>query len=344
MVDKDLFKNLLNNLKESKEEPIDKNSRVLLIDSMNTFIRSFSAVNYLNTDGHHIGGLTGTLVSAGYAIKNINPTRVIFVFDGKGSTDNKKNLYPEYKGNRNTGRITNWDIFEDKEEEVEAMENQMERLIQYLQQLPVSLITIDKMEADDIIAYIAKNIENKGGEAFIMSADKDFLQLVSNKITVYSPTKKKFYTPNDVKEEYGLLPDNYIHYKALLGDSSDNIPGVSGLGPKKLFKLFPNLSLKTLTYEDITNTAKEKISEHKLYGDIIERNKQLSINYTLMDLKNLNIHEDDIQTIDNIINSSPFKYNRNNFIIMYKNDLLGNSIRNVEMWVDDVFRYLTTFK
>jgi 5'-3' exonuclease len=75
-----------------------KNSRVLVIDSMNTFLRCFCVVNVMNINGHHVGGMTGFLKSIGYAIKLIQPTRVILVFDGIGGSNNRKNLYPDYKG------------------------------------------------------------------------------------------------------------------------------------------------------------------------------------------------------------------------------------------------------
>ena len=147
-------KKFLNQIISSLGEKPTRNSRVLIVDSMNTFIRSFSTVNLMNPAGHHIGGLVGYLRSVGYAVKTFRPTRVILVFDGLGSTNNKKNLYPQYKANRNTSRVTNWDIFENKVDESEAMVGQMTRLIQYLKQLPVTLISIDKIEADDSIGYI----------------------------------------------------------------------------------------------------------------------------------------------------------------------------------------------
>jgi 5'-3' exonuclease len=100
-------------------------------------------INHINPDGHHIGGLTGFLKSIGYAIKMLEPTKVILVFDGVGGSNNKRNLYPDYKANRNKNRMTNYSIFSNKEEETESINNQMARLIQYLQCLPVSMICID---------------------------------------------------------------------------------------------------------------------------------------------------------------------------------------------------------
>ena len=333
---------MLDGITSAKDEPLQLNSRVLLIDSMNTFLRSFAMINHMNPSGAHIGGLTGFLKSIGFAIRHIKPTRVILVFDGTGSTTNKKNLFPEYKAHRKLQRITNWDGFNDKNDEAESIENQLVRLIQYLRCLPVSLLSIDKVEADDVIGYITKRTEN---EVHIMSADQDFLQLVTPKITVYSPIKKKFYTPKLVKEEYGLEAYNYLNQKILMGDNSDNIPGVKGLGPKKLFKLFPELEgTSVITLENILKKSKELVNEHGLYGNIINFEKQLLINQELMDLSDPIMPEDSTIEINEVINNEPNKLDKLHFLKLYNEDKLGNSIPNTEIWLNEIFSYLQVYK
>ena len=107
---------------------------------------------------------------------------------------------------------------EDKEDENESINNQMERLMQYLQCLPVTICCIDGLEADDIIGYLSNKFASyeETEKVTIMSADKDFLQLVSDKTCVYSPVKKKIYTPKEVLEEYQVSSYNFINYKILL--------------------------------------------------------------------------------------------------------------------------------
>ena len=336
------FKDILANIKESKQETLHLNSKVLLIDSMNTFLRSFAMINHMNPSGAHIGGLTGFLKSIGFAIRHIKPTRVILVFDGNGSTTNKKNLYPEYKAHRKLQRITNWDGFDGKEEESASIENQMLRLVEYLRCLPVDLLSIDKVEADDVIGHIVHELND---ELYIMSADQDFLQLVTDKVTVYSPIKKKFYTPKLVKEEYGLYPQNFINKKILMGDDSDNIPGVRGLGPKKLFKLFPELEDdQAITLESMLEKSKELVDEHGLYGDICNFKKQLLINQQLMDLSNPDIPEDSLEEIKQVLTNEPNKLDKLHFLKLYNEDKLGNSIPNTEYWVTENFSYLQAYK
>jgi 5'-3' exonuclease len=127
------YQDILNNLHEgSTLEPLHLNSRVLLIDSMNTFLRSFAMIPAINPQGNHVGGLVGFMKSLGYAIKLIQPTRVVLVFDGQGNITNRRNTYSEYKANRQIKRITNFNVFSTLEEESESVSTQMMRLLDYL--------------------------------------------------------------------------------------------------------------------------------------------------------------------------------------------------------------------
>lgn len=328
------YNSILQSLKPGRSEPLESNSKVLIIDGTNTYFRCFTAVNLLNADLVHIGGLVGFLKSICYAIKMIVPTKVIILFDGQGSNTNKKYLYPDYKANRDIQKIKNWQ-FDTKAEETEAMISQLERLIQYLQCLPIHLLVIDKIEADDVIGHLCNKFSKK---ITIMSSDRDFLQLVNEDIEVYIPTKKKFYNPKEVFEEYGIYSQNFIFYKTLLGDKGDNVPGIKGIGPKKVIKYFPELTKeKKLSLVEIL-----EICEEKEYINILEKKQQLEINYKLMDLGNPNIPESELETIEKVIDNSNKTFEKNTFIQMYKDDKLGEAIPRLDIWLDN-FRHLTAF-
>jgi len=320
-------------------------SSILIIDGLNAFLRNFTMLNHLNSDGHHIGGLVGFLKSIGYAIRVTDPTKVIVIFDGVGGSNARRNLFPDYKINRNVNRIINYSIFQSKEEEQESISNQMERLIQYLKCLPVTIISIDGLEADDVIGYLTSKFEKneETTKVTIMSADKDFLQLVSNKVHCYSPTKKKIYTPKEVLTEYGVSSINFLNYKILLGDLSDNIPGINGLGPKKLIKLFPELTGDKVTINNIIEKAAEKINENKLYLSIVERKHQLFINQQLMSLNGEFLSLENKQLVKDAFNNS-YTLNMPIFLQLYSNDKLGESIPNVSSWLTQLFGYLNSFK
>jgi DNA polymerase-1 len=333
------FKAILDSLKESKQETLTRDSRVLLIDSLNTFLRSFVMINHMNPAGNHIGGLTGFLKSVGFAIRHIKPTRVIFVFDGHGGSTNKRYLYPEYKANRKINKISNWEGFETQQDESDAITNQIVRLVDYLKCLPVDLISIDKIEADDVIGYMTGKIE---GTVHIMSSDKDYLQLVSDRVTVYSPTKKKFYTPKMIKEEFDIHPCNFLTHKVLVGDTGDNVPGVKGIGMKTLLKLYPALKQDTrVSVEEIIAHAGEtKGSYEKIYN---YRN-QLLINHKLMDLEDPNIPEENKETIQALLDTPNSTMDKATFLQYYNEDSLQNSITNVAVWIYDTFDYLRHFE
>jgi DNA polymerase-1 len=333
---KNKYKDILSQVNNDQRGVSDS---ILIVDGLNTFLRSFTMINHINPDGHHIGGLTGFLKSIGYAIKMIEPTKVVLVFDGIGGSNNKRNLYPEYKANRNKNRMTNYSIFSSKDEESESINNQMARLIQYLQCLPVSIICIDGIEADDTIGYLVGKFEKYTftKEVTIMSADGDFLQLVSDKVKVYSPTKKKIYKPADVFEEYGVSCYNFVNYKILMGDSSDNLPGVDGLGPKKVLKMFPELASNTpTTLNEILEKSAGKIEDHILYGKIVERRHQLEINSKLMNLQTIPLSYENREAIHTSF-KAPYELNSHMFMQMYTADKLGESIPNTPTWLNQVF-------
>jgi len=309
---------------------------------MNTFLRSFAMIPAINPQGNHVGGLVGFLKSLGYVIKLIRPTRVILVFDGQGNITNRRNTYAEYKANRQIKRITNFKVFSTLEEESDSIATQMLRLLDYLKCLPVNISIIDKIEADDTIAYLSQKLKD---DIIIYSADQDFLQLVNKRITVYSPIKKKFYRPNDVYEQYGMHPYNFITMKCLMGDKSDNLPGVKGLGPKKLMKYFPEIAgEKLFTLQEAYQKATDKVEEHGIYGNVHLFKSQLEINYELMSLENIQLLEHDQKELDELIDSPPYNLNKKRFFEMYEKDLLGRGIPNTEFWLAEVFSYLQNYK
>jgi DNA polymerase-1 len=335
-----IFESLGKEVVEEPKEDLKVNDRILIIDSLNTFLRAFTVIQHFNKSLNHVGGLTGYLRSVGYAINLIRPTRVILAFDGKGSSTNKRYLYPEYKANRGIRRVTNWDAFENQEQESEAITNQLVRLIDYLKCLPVDLISIDKIEADDVIGYISQKMNS---QITIMSSDRDYLQLVSQNITVYSPTKKIFYTPKKVLDEYGVSSENFLNYKVLTGDAGDNVPGIKGVGPKTIAKLYPELADDVkMTLTEVIDKAKE--GEGKAFMSIRNFEHQLKINEKLMDLTNPNIPDDSLVEINEMLENPNKTFRSKEFMSLYEEDDLGNSISNLQTWLHNNFYQLSKYK
>ena len=345
MKQKELFALLDEVQEQGKETVVRKHDKVLLIDGLNLFFRNFAVMNQVNTDGVHVGGLGGFFRSLGAMIRQTNPTSVYVVFDGAGSTVSRKNLLAEYKGGRNIKRITNWDAFDNMEEEHDSKIDQIVRIIQYLKTLPVKTTIIDKVEADDVIAVLAeKFVEKYNSTCFIVSSDKDFVQLVTDNIILYRPMEKEFYTPKVVREKFGVSPNNFILIKTLLGDSSDNIPGIKGLGEKGIFKKFPELKTQELTLDDIFDICARKFKDHIVYSRILQDKDRIETNYKVMDLSIPLIDERGKKHVSDLIDEDLPDLNSEMFISLYNEDKLGGMIRNLDMWIKDIFTKFPVYK
>ena len=312
-----------------------------MIDGLNLFFRNFAMMNMVNPDGVHIGGLGGFFRSLGAEIRRVDPTQVYVIFDGAGSANARKNLLPEYKSGRDLQRITNWEAFDDIEDEHDAKVDQMVRVIQYLKTLPVKTITLPKVEADDVIAYLSDIIPEKPEDkVFIVSSDKDFLQLINKNVIVYRPMEKEFYTEETVVEKFNMSPHNFILYKTLMGDNSDKVKGVKGLGEKKLKKLFPELSERDLSLDDIYNICESKFKENVIYARVIQHIDELEKNYKIMDLSNPMLDENDKKYLTQVVKTNDYHYLPDQFVAFYNEDKLGGMIRNVNFWVKEIFESL----
>lgn len=330
----DIFSKIKN---DDKPANLHYNSRVLIIDGMNTFLRSFAVVNRVNLAGNDVGGLIGFLKSLGHSIKLLSPTRVVIVFDGEAGSGNRKYLYSQYKGNRDTGRIMNYKSFQTKDSEDNSKYNQITRLIDYLHFLPISIMSYDKLEADDVMGYLAGRIykEYSDSKVYIMSSDNDFMQLVNDRINVYSPTKKKIYGVENVLGDFGIHPDNFLLYKSLVGDTSDNIPGVSGLGEKNVVKLFEFMAKpERKTLQDIYNICENPPKKSVLYDRILNVNKQVEIFYKIMNIMEPNISEDIVIDIMGSYHKKAPPLKKYDFMKLYNHDKMGDAISHLDLWVN----------
>ena len=334
---------ILEEIKKSggKVDSGEPNDSVLLIDGLNTFIRVFSAIPTTNEDGVHIGGIVGFLRSIGYTINMVRPTRTIIVFDGKGGSNRRRKIFPQYKmGRKMSHRLNRTHDFLTREEEKKMMVFQLNRIVQYLECLPLTIINMDNIEADDVIGYCAKHIF-KDSKSTIMSTDKDFLQLVDENIKVYSPTKKKMYDEEKVVEEYGISSHNFLLYRMLDGDVSDSIPGVKGVGLKSLIKHFPFLETSHKhTIEDILKSASTQKATYKLCEDISNSQDKLLLNKKLMDLDDVNISGSSKLKIQNITSNPIQRIIKHKFQKMFLEDKMYTALPNLNSWLHTTFNRL----
>jgi 5'-3' exonuclease len=347
-------KKYLDILKQIDEEHnefsnLHKNSKTLVIDGLNTFIRAWSTAPNLSDNGDHIGGIVGTLKSIGYAIRIINPTRVIITFDGKGGSNSRKEIYAGYKSERGKNKIkmrlnrTYADLMNPEEEHV-SMKRQMHALGELLSCLPVTIMIYDGIEADDVMGYIATTLRKDGEKVILMSSDKDFLQLVNKDVSVYSPSKKKIYNIDEVKEEYGIHPHNFINFRMIDGDKSDNVGGVNGLGLKKIIKAFPILTESQIHTTDsmveYVNSLPNKTKAHQLFLDnlaICERNCRL------MQLSEPEFSGNLRMKIMDRYNEPTTKFDKQLFLRLGLKNGVIDAFKDINDWLQSTFSHIAKF-
>tara|TARA_Y100000289_G_C3926199_1_gene153498 strand:- start:1041 stop:2090 length:1050 start_codon:yes stop_codon:yes gene_type:complete len=342
------YQDILREIAREKEQGTgsSKDSHLLVIDGLNTFIRVFSAVPALNDDGQHIGGVTGFLRSVAAVVRLIKPTRCIIVFDGKGGSRRRKDIYPEYKANRaNKTAFNRYKEFASLEDEQDSMRRQFGRVIQYLNCLPITTLSIDNVEADDIMAYIANEIyTDQKNRVTICSTDRDFLQLVNDRISVWSPIKKKMYTPSVMKEEFGFNSTNYLIYRSFIGDKSDNIPGLKGVGPKSLVKYFPVFTEdREITIDELVEYANDVDKKYKVHTLVSENKELLELNYKLMQLKEVDINGNAKMITQNRVQGDIDKLNTLEFKKMFMADKMYTVIKDLDSWLKSSFNSLNAY-
>jgi len=347
-------KKYLDILKQIDEEhkgfgDLHRNSKTLVIDGLNTFIRSWSTAPNLNENGDHIGGIVGTLKSIGFAIRTLNPTRVIVVFDGKGGNKSRQDIYSGYKSERGKNKIKMRlnraaSVEMNPEEESASMKRQMTGLGELLSALPVSIMIYDGIEADDVMAYIATQLKKENEKVIIMSTDKDFLQLVNKDVSVYSPSKKKVYNIDEVKEEFGIHPHNFINFRMIDGDKSDNVEGIPGLGLKTIIKSFPLLTDEevhtTESMLEFIKTQPKKTKAHELFENnlaILERNRKLMQLSEPEFSGNLRM-----KIIDRFEEPAP-KFDKQGFLKVGLKTHILDSFPNVLDWLQSTFSHIGKF-
>ena len=333
----EIYKKVLAN---TTPQPQNKDDVVLIVDGMNNFLRCWAGSPIVDDNGIPNGGVAGFLLSLGEAIKLLKPTRVIIIFDGKGGSARRKKLYPDYKEKRTMPvRINRLDKESiDLGEEKNHMYAQMAKLMTLLKTLPVSIMTIDYIEADDAIAYLCTGIfKNKAKMLYIMSTDKDFYQLVSSSVNVWSPIKKCIYNEAKILEEFGIHPTNFPLYRIFDGDASDNITGVTGVGIKSVVKYFPFVKDPIhKSINELVQYAKDRLNEGKIYTKTIDNLDVLNRNYTLMQLQNADFSSVlQTQIIDSM--EKIYSYSKMDFMRYACDYAMITNIPNVNTWLSACF-------
>lgn len=234
----------------SLEDIMDK--LLILIDGNSLMNRAYYALpELMNKKGQHTNAIYGFANILFKIMDTYKPSHISVAFDLKAPTFRHKQ-YDAYKGNR--------------KKMPDELREQVEPLKKMIDAFGINRIELEGYEADDLIGTVAKNFEQDGFEVYIITGDKDALQLVSDKIKVLF-TKKGIseldeYDPDKMTEKYELTPQQFIDLKGLMGDQSDNIPGVAGIGEKtgiKLLKEYGSIENIYMNIDEISKSVKAKL-------------------------------------------------------------------------------------
>ena len=228
--------------------------KTLLVDGDNLFKIGFHGVREMYDNGDHLGGLYHFINILRRFLEEHNLDKVVVFWDGDSNSSIRKSIYPQYKANRRQDM---------NEYKYESYLQQKSRVKQYLEEIFVRQVEMINNEADDLIAHYCKVATDE--DVIIFSADKDLTQLISEKVTIYSPISKQYFKNGDV---ITINKVEIPHYNVLLtkiftGDKSDNIDGIEGLGEKTLLKFFPVLQEMPCTMDELLDIARNNEQKKK---------------------------------------------------------------------------------
>jgi len=259
--------------------------RVMIVDAYNQFIRGYIVDPSKNPNGSPIGGIRTFINIFNKLTREIKPDLLVLVWDGKGGSKKRRSMNKNYKGGRKPPR-TNWTQVGMGEEEI--LDNkvwQQMRVIEYLNQTPVIQFMEPLVEADDVISYIKNTPMFEHWQKVIVSADKDFIQLLDDKTILHRPIQKEYLNKHSIVEKFRIHPTNFALARAIVGDSSDNLPGVPRVGLETVSKRFPFLKEESTYYLDhILEECQKPENKQKVYTNILESKELIKNNYDIMQL------------------------------------------------------------
>jgi len=290
--------------------------RIMIVDMLNMYYRAYIVDPSLSANGQPIGGIKGSLKILQKLCREIKPTQIYICWDGREGSSKRRKINSGYKEGRKPIRLNRDVRHLSEKEEFENKIWQQLRLAEYFNQLPICQINIEFSEADDIIGALVTRFKSK--QKVIISSDKDYFQLLDDTTVLYRPTQKQILNKNNIISEYKIHPSNFALARAIVGDKSDNLPGVNGVGLKTVAKKMPFLLEKEdCLLKDVFESAKvddpfwNKISNGK---DLIEEN------FKVMNLGTINLSPQNSRVIKEAVENYPTEFYRTDLIKMMIQD------------------------
>ena len=285
--------------------------RVMIVDAYNQFIRGYIVDPSKNPNGSPIGGMRTFVNILNKLTREVKPDLLVLVWDGKGGSKKRRAMNKNYKGGRKPPR-TNWSqVGMGEEDIVDNKVWQQTRVIEYFNQTPVIQFMEPLVEADDVISYIKSNPIFTAWQKVIVSADKDFIQLLDDKTILHRPIQKEYLNKKSIVEKFGIHPTNFALARAIVGDSSDNLPGVPRVGLETVSKRFSFLKEERQYYlSDVITECEKPENKQKVFNSILENEELIENNYDIMQLSSPMLSIQAKQGIDNTFEQYRPHYNQ----------------------------------
>ena len=305
---------------------VDKNAKnFVLVDGSSYLYRAYYALPHLkNTDGEHTGAIYGVSNMLSKLLRTYNPSYLCVIFDAKGKNF-RHEIYDQYKANRSSMPI--------------ELSQQVSPIIDLIKSLGIKILQVPNVEADDVIATLASQNYKDNIKVLISSGDKDLAQLVNSRVTLVNSMDEKILDTNGVIKKFGVNPEKIFDYLVLVGDASDNIPGVDKVGPKTAVSLldkYDNLESIIQNIDNIKGKVSENLSKSKdsiaIAKKLIELKKDVDID---LDPEKYIISNRDESTLSDLTSKYQLKSLSDSFgIKVKKNTNIKKSYKVIDKEVD----------
>ena len=298
--------------------------RVLIIDALNAYLRAYIVDPSLSTNGQPIGGIKGFVKILQKLVRETKPNQIAIIWDGPNGSAKRKKMDKNYKDGRKPLKLNR--AFHNLTDQ-EVGENKMwqqARIMEYLNQMPIIQTIIPEIEADDVISYLTTMPYYKGWNKIIVSNDKDFMQLCDEETVLLRPVKNEILNKQRIVEQTGIHPTNMALARAIIGDSSDNLPGIRGAGFATVAKRLNFLSTeKNYSIDEVIEFCENVADKVKFYNNVAENKHVVEHNYKMMQLYAPQMSVQSKIFVQDAVENFDFSYNKTEIIRMMREDGFG---------------------
>jgi DNA polymerase-1 len=298
--------------------------RVLIFDALNAYLRAYIVDPSISTHGDPIGGIKGFIKILQRHVRETKPDQIIVVWDGPNGSRKRKSMDKSYKEGRKPIRLNRAFHNLTDNEELQNKMWQQSRVIEYFNNMPIIQFMLPEIEADDVIAYITQLSRYDGWQKIIISNDRDFMQVCDNETILWRPTKNEILNTERIVEQTGVHPTNMALARSIIGDTSDNLPGIKGAGFATVGKRLNFLSdSKSYTIDEVIEFCENTKSKLKFFTNITENRNLIEHNYKMMQLYAPQMSVQSKTHVKESIANFECEFNKTEIIGMMRDDGFG---------------------